>query len=53
MGGVDLSDQLLNYLFFSTQKYEMVKKVIDSPAKFVNSECIHSEQKLWMRKIDS
>ena len=46
MGGVDL-------LFFSTEKYEMVKKVIDSPAKFANSECIHSEQKLWMRKIDS
>ena len=29
----------------------MVKKVIDSPAKFANSECIHSEQKLWMPKI--
>ena len=30
------------------EKYEMVKKVIDSPAKFANSE-----QKLWMQKIDS
>ena len=31
----------------------MVKIVIDSLAKFANSECIHSEQKLWIPKIDS
>ena len=31
----------------------MIKKVIDAPAKFANSECIHSEQKLWMQKIES
>ena len=53
MGGVDLSEPTAELLFFSMEKYEMVKKDIDSPAKFANSECIHSKQKLWMRKIDS
>ena len=51
MGGVDLSDQLLNYYSFLWKSTKWSKKIIDSPAKFANSECIHSEQKLWMRKI--
>ena len=48
MGGDDLSDQLLIYYSFLWKKYEMVKKVIDSPVKFANFEYIHSEQKLWV-----
>ena len=49
MGGVDLSDQLLNYYSFLRKSTKWSRKLLIH----LNSECIHSEQKLWMRKIYS
>ena len=41
MGGVDLSDQLLNYYSFLRKKYEMVMKIVDSFVQFSNFECLY------------